>query len=95
MPDMREITVRIPGALQEFTGGVRECVVPAGHVADVLARLGERHPQLAPRLLTPEGTLRPFVNVFVGRDNVRDLQGLDTPIPEGATVTILPAVAGG
>ena len=95
MPGMPEVTVRIPGALQAFTGGARECRVPAARVADVLARLGERHPQLGPRLLTPEGTLRPFVNVFVGRDNVRDLQGLDTPVPEGATVTILPAVAGG
>jgi molybdopterin converting factor small subunit len=92
---MSEITVRIPGALQDFTGGSRECVVTAERVADVVARLGELHPQLVPRLLTPEGTLRPFVNVFVGPHNVRDLQGLDTPIPAGVPVTILPAVAGG
>ncbi len=92
---MAEVTVRIPAALQDFTGGARECAVTAASVADVVARLGERHPQLASRLLTPDGTLRPFVNVFVGADNVRDLQGLDTPIPEGTPVTILPAVAGG
>lgn len=92
---MPEVTVRIPGALREFTGGARECTVTAASVGDVVSRLGERYPQLAARLLTPEGTLRPFVNVFVGPDNVRDLQGLETPVPEGATVTILPAVAGG
>lgn len=92
---MPEVTVRIPGALQDFTGGDRECTVAAACVADLVTGLTERHPQLAPRLLTPEGTLRPFVNVFVGSRNVRDLQGLDTPIPEGAAVTILPAVAGG
>jgi len=92
---MAEVTVRIPAALQDFTGGARECTVAAASVGDVVTCLGERHPQLGSRLLTPEGTLRPFVNVFVGAHNVRDLQGLDTPIPEGTPVTILPAVAGG
>ena len=92
---MAKVTVRIPGALQSFAAGERECQVSASSVAELVSRLGERHPQLTPRMLTPEGTLRPFVNVFVGPHNVRDLQGLDTPIPEGTAVTILPAVAGG
>jgi molybdopterin converting factor small subunit len=54
-----------------------------------------RHPQLLPRVLTPEGELRPFVNLFVDRDSVRGLQGLATPVPPGAIVSIVPAVAGG
>jgi molybdopterin converting factor small subunit len=60
-----------------------------------MRELAGRHPQLVQRLLTPEGELRPFVNVFVGRANIRGLQGLATPVPPGAVVSILPAVAGG
>ena len=92
---MSEVIVRVPSALRAFTGGAGELHVSAGTLADVIRRLGERHPQLPARLLTPEGTLRPHVNVFVGRDNARDLQGLGTVIPDGAEVRILPAVAGG
>jgi len=60
-----------------------------------MSELAGRHPQLVHCLLTPEGELRPFVNVFVGRANTRGLQGLATPVPPGAVLSILPAVAGG
>lgn len=92
---MTEIVVRIPAALQAFAGGQRELRAAPGTVAVVLQQLSASHPQLVQRLLTPEGDLRPFVNVFVGRVNVRELRGLATRVIEGEVITILPAVAGG
>jgi molybdopterin converting factor small subunit len=92
---MTEIVVKIPAALQAFAGGQRELRAAPGTVADVLQQLARTHPQLVQRLLTPEGELRPFVNVFAGRVNVRNLRGLATPLIGGEVMTILPAVAGG
>ncbi len=92
---MSEIVVRIPAALRGFTGGAQELSASPGTVADVLGQLRVRHPQLVQRLLSPDGELRPFVNVFLDRANVRSLQGLATPVPAGTVVSILAAVAGG
>lgn len=92
---MGEVHVRIPGPLRPFTDGAAELRAATGTVAEVIAAMSARHPQLLPRLLTPEGELRPYVNVFVGRDNVRDLQGLATLVADGAVIRILPAFAGG
>lgn len=92
---MNEIVVRLPAALLSFAGGEHELRAAAGTVAEVMRELAGRHPQLVQRLLTPDGELRPFVNIFVGRANIRGLQGLATPVPSGAVVSILPAVAGG
>jgi molybdopterin converting factor small subunit len=92
---MSLITVRVPGPLRSFTGGADELQAPSGTVGEIMQGIGERHPQLLPRLLTAEGELRPHVNVFVGRANIRGLQGLSTPVAGGEIVSILPAVAGG
>jgi molybdopterin converting factor small subunit len=92
---MSEIVVRIPAPLRAFAAGQDELRAAAGTVSEVLGELAERHPQLVHRLLTPEGDLRPFVNVFIGRSNIRGLQGLATPVPAGEVMSILPAVAGG
>jgi molybdopterin converting factor small subunit len=92
---MSEIVVRIPAALRGFTGGAHELSASPGTVADVLEQLRTRHPQLVQRLLTTESELRPFVNVFLDRANIRALQGLATAVPPGTVVSILPAVAGG
>jgi molybdopterin converting factor small subunit len=92
---MDDVVIRIPAALQGFVGGEHELRAAAGTLAEVLRELAGRHPQLVQRLLTPAGELRQFVNVFVGRANVRGMAGLETPIAAGAVVTILPAVAGG
>jgi molybdopterin converting factor small subunit len=89
---MTQVTVRIPGPLRSFTG---ELQAPAGSIAEIFRYLGKSHPQLPARLLTAEGELRPHVNVFIGRENVRGLQGLSTPVAGGDVVSILPAVAGG
>jgi molybdopterin converting factor small subunit len=92
---MTEIVVRIPAPLQAFAAGEHELRVAPGTVTDVLRELAMRYPQLVQRILTPEGELRPFVNVFVGRANVRGLHGLATTVPAGEILSILPAVAGG
>ena len=92
---MTQIVVRIPAPLQSFADGAHELRLAAGTVADLLRELGSRYPQLVQRVLTPEGELRPFVNVFVGRTNVRGLSGLATTVAPGEIVSILPAVAGG
>ena len=89
------VTVRIPTTLRTLTGGSSEVKVEGSTVGEVLGNLDGAHPGFKDRLLDDEGGLRRFVNVFVADDDVRYLQGLDTPVPEGETVAIIPAVAGG
>ena len=69
--------------------------VAAGPLLDVIAELDAAHPGFQDRLLDEEGNLRRFVNVFVDDDDVRYLDGLKTDVPDGQTVSIIPAVAGG
>ncbi len=92
---MSFVQVRLPGALRTYADEQALVDVAAGTLAEVLAALGQTHPLLLPRLLAPDGSLRPYVNVFLGADNVRELDGLATQVPHGSTITILPAVAGG
>ena len=89
------VTVRIPTTLRTLTGGQSEVSVEGSTVGEVLTALESEHPGFSERILDADGGLRRFVNVFVADDDVRFLQGLDTPVPDGATVAIIPAVAGG
>jgi sulfur-carrier protein len=89
------VVVRIPTTLRPLSGGAATAEVPAGSLADVIAALDSAHPGFHARLLDDEGNLRRFVNVFVDDDDVRYLDGLKTDVPDGQTVSILPAVAGG
>jgi molybdopterin synthase sulfur carrier subunit len=89
------VTVRIPTTLRPMAGGRSTVEVEGATVGEVLKSLDAAHPGFADRLLDESGSLRRFVNVFVADDDVRFLQGLDTPVPDGETVAILPAVAGG
>jgi molybdopterin converting factor small subunit len=89
------VTVRIPTTLRPLAGGRATVEVDGATVGDVLKNLDAAHEGFADRLLDGQGGLRRFVNVFVADDDIRFLQGLDTPVPEGETVAILPAVAGG
>jgi len=92
---MPAVNVRIPPALRGFTGGLDELCVHAETVTELVAVLDRHHPGLAARLLSPEGGLRPYVNVFIDQDNVRQREGLAARLHAGAVVSILPAVAGG
>ncbi len=89
------VTVRIPTPLRGLTGGNAEVAVEAGSLNDVLKALEVAHPGVAERVLDETGALRRFVNVYVGDDDVRFLDGLDTVVPDGVTVSVIPAVAGG
>ncbi len=92
---MSQVTLRIPAPLLEFTGGRDVLQLPGDSVRDVLAAAGEGYPGLESRILTPEGQRRPFVNIFVGETNVRQLQDLDTPVKDGDEIHVIAAVAGG
>ena len=88
-------TVRIPTTMRPLTGGEKQVAVEPGTLGDVIAALESAHPGMGERLLDDDGSLRKFVNVFVDDDDVRYLDGLDTKVDEGITVSIIPAVAGG
>ncbi len=88
-------TVRIPTQLRTLTGGKGEATVDGTTVGEVLKAVDAAHPGIAERLFDDAGALRRFVNVFVADDDVRFRNGLDTPVAEGDTVSIIPAVAGG
>jgi MoaD family protein len=87
--------VRIPTQLRELSGGQSEVTVDGSTVAEVLAALNGAHPGFRDRLFDEGGKLRRFVNVFVADEDVRFLDGLDTKVTDGQTVSIVPAVAGG
>jgi molybdopterin synthase sulfur carrier subunit len=89
------VTVRIPTTLRPLSGGASTVEVDAGALSDVIKALDAAHPGFSDRLLDDDGKLRRFVNVFVDDDDVRYLDGLATNVPDGQTVSIIPAVAGG
>ncbi len=92
------VSVRVPTILRNYTGGAAEVSVDqadGGTLRDVITSLGAAYPGIAGRILDSDGKLRRFVNVYVGSEDVRFAQGLDTPIPAGSEVSVIPAVAGG
>ncbi|WP_326597522.1 ubiquitin-like small modifier protein 1 [Streptomyces sp. NBC_01803] len=89
------VTVRIPTILRTYTGGKAEVAAEGETLGDVLADLDRKHQGIAGRVLDDDGKLRRFVNVYVNDDDVRFTEGLRTPTPDGAGVSIIPAVAGG
>ena len=89
------VTVRVPTILRQYTGGASEVVVEGATLGEVLAALDAANPGIGPRVLDDEGKLRRFVNVYVNDDDVRFDAGLATATPDGAAVSIIPAVAGG
>jgi len=88
------VNVKIPTQLRAATDGEAVAAVEGSTVAEVLDALYERFAELKPRIADDDG-LRRFVNVYVGGEDIRFLEGLQTPVADGAEVTILPAVAGG
>lgn len=89
------VTVRIPTQLRSLTQGASEARVEGATVGEVLKALDAAHPGMAGRLFDDEGSLRRFVNVYLADEDVRFLDGVRTPVAEGATMSIVPAVAGG
>lgn len=89
------VTVRVPTTLRPLSGGNKQVEVDPGTLGEVITSLENTHPGFADRLLDDNGDLRKFVNIFVDDDDVRYLDGLDTAVADGITVSIIPAVAGG
>ena len=89
------ISVKVPTILRTYTGGTADVTVNGATLADALADLDAQFPGIRARVLDDDGRLRRFVNVYVNDDDVRFLEDLQTPTPEGASISIIPAVAGG
>jgi molybdopterin synthase sulfur carrier subunit len=91
------ISVVLPHALTHYSRGAGTLVVdePCATVAEALAAVAARWPAVTDRVLTEQGELRRHVNVFLGEESVRFMHGLATPVEDGATITIVPAVSGG
>ncbi len=89
------VVVRLPSQLRPLAGGAGEVPVEARTVRDAIVAVDAAYPGLAGRVLDDDGALRRFVNVFVADEDVRFLDGLDTVLEPGQTVSLVPAVAGG
>ncbi|MBD8868402.1 MoaD/ThiS family protein [Nocardioides donggukensis] len=89
------VSVRIPTILRTYTGGDSEVAAEGDTLAGVLDDLDRNYSGIKGRVLDEKGELRRFVNVYVGNDDVRFLDGLETPTPAGTQISVIPAVAGG
>jgi molybdopterin converting factor small subunit len=89
------VTITIPTALRQYAGGNATVSLDAELVGAALRGLVEQHPTLGKQIFGEDGKLRSFVNVYVGDEDIRYLQGEATPLRDGETVSIIPAIAGG
>jgi molybdopterin converting factor small subunit len=87
--------VRVPAMLRPVVGGERSVAADGSTLRELILNVEKRHPGFAGQLLETGGEQRPFVNIYVNDEDVRYLQGLETPVDEADVVSILPAVAGG
>lgn len=89
------VTVRVPPVFRTLTGGESQVQVDGGTVQEVLDALEAAHPGFADKLIDADGKLVRYVNLFVDDDDVRFMDGLATPVPDGGMLSIMQAVAGG
>lgn len=95
MAGRTDVSVRVPSPLRTLTAGKGEISGRPGTLRSLIEELDAIYPGFKARLCEDDGSLRRFVNVFVNEEDIRFLQGLDTPVEAGGRVSILPAVAGG
>ncbi len=88
------VTIRIPTPLRTLTGGEDQVSADGATVGQVIENLEKRHPGIRDRLLDDKGVRR-FVNIYVGDEDIRFLDGLETKLREGEEISIVPAIAGG
>jgi molybdopterin synthase sulfur carrier subunit len=88
-------TVKIPPVLRPSTGNEKEVAAEGADVGEVLRSLAQQHPGVAGQLFSEDGELNRYVNVYLNDEDVRVLDGLDTPVKDADTLVILPAMAGG
>ena len=89
------VSVRIPTILRTYTNGESKVSAEGGTLSEVIDDLDASYPGIKGRILDEQGAIRRFVNVYVGNDDVRFIDGVDTATAEGAQVSVIPAVAGG
>jgi adenylyltransferase/sulfurtransferase len=89
------ITIRLPTPLRPYANGQAEVSVPGSTVSEALCELLAAYPALKPHLMNGNDELRPFVNLFIGDENITDLQGLQTPVKAGDRLLLIPSIAGG
>ena len=87
--------LKIPTPLRYYTDGQAEVAVNGSDVAAAMQNLVEQYPTLEQHLYNGNGEMRAFVNLFLGQDNIKDLQGLETPLNDGDTLRLIPSIAGG
>jgi sulfur-carrier protein len=87
--------LRIPTPLRSYTAGQSEIPVAGDTVAEAMNDLMGQYPSLKPHLYNGTGALRPFVNLFVGENNIKDLKGLETPLEADDRLLLIPSIAGG
>ena len=87
--------LRIPTPLRSYTSGQSEVNVGGENISDALSDLTAQYPTIKPHIFNDGGELRPFVNLFVGENNIKDLQGVETPIKDGDRLVLIPSIAGG
>ena len=87
--------LRIPTPLRTYTSGKSEVTVSGAKISEALSDLTTQFPAIKPHLFNETGGLRPFVNLFVGENNIKDLQGVETPIKDGDKIMLIPSIAGG
>jgi molybdopterin converting factor small subunit len=89
------VTVRLPGALRDVTGGNTRLQARAGTLADVISDIDRLHPGFRSRVLDDAGAIRTYVNVYIGDDDAREKGGTGAVVPDGSEVMVIPAMAGG
>lgn len=89
------VRVLIPTPLRAYTGGVKTIELNEKTVAEVLQRLVKQFPDLKPHLFNEDGSIRPFINIFINDDDIRHREGLHTPVKDGDVISLIPSIAGG
>lgn len=87
--------LRIPTPLRSYTSGKSEVNVSGSNISEALSDLTTQYPTIKPHLFNEGGDLRPFVNLFLGENNIKDLQGVSTPISDNDKLVLIPSIAGG
>ena len=87
--------LKIPTPIRSYVNNLSEVPVKGRNVAEAVESLLKQFPALRPHLTNTKGELRPFVNFFIGENNIRDLQGLETPLAEDDRLILIPSIAGG
>jgi molybdopterin converting factor small subunit len=87
--------LRIPTPLRAYTNGQTDVTVYGANISETLADLTTQYPALKAHLFNEDGNLRPFVNLFIGENNITDLQGVNTPVQDGDRILLIPSIAGG